>query len=188
MGKRDHLTRLDRGAYQGDAMVHWTLTMSGRRQGWLTSEFHAHFRELLTHSSFRYALACPIFCLMPDHAHLIWLGLHSGSDQLNAIKHLRTRTNEVLVKIGFELQDQAYDHVYKDDERNESSLRASCNYIARNPERAGLVQLDGYAEYAFTGCLVPGYPELRPFDSDFWNRFDRIVSFLREDGLLRIQP
>jgi putative transposase len=32
--------------------------------------------------------------------------------------------------------------------------------------------------------LVPGYPELRPFDRDFWTRFDRSVSYLRKNGLV----
>ena len=60
-----------------------------------------------------------------------------------------------------------------------------CDYIARNPERAGLVEPGGFASYGFSGCLVPGYPELRPFDLDFWNQFDKTVSFLRKDGLTR---
>ena len=61
---------------------------------------------------------------------------------------------------------------------------ATCEYVARNPERAGLVAVDAYAAYAYSGCLVPGYPELKPFEADFWTRFDRSVSYLRKHGLV----
>lgn len=136
---------------------------------------------------FRYGLASPIFCLMPDHMHMVWMGLTGGSDQLNAMKHFRTACNESLQRIGFGLQDQAYDHVFKDDERREAEFREVCEYIARNPERAGLVGIDEFPSYAFSGCVIPGYPELRPFEKDFWARFDKIISFLRKEGLMRTE-
>ena len=134
---------------------------------------------------FRYGLACPVFCLMPDHVHLVWMGLCERSDQLNAMKHFRLRCNDSLQRIGFEVQDQAYDHVLKEEERRDSEFHNVCEYIARNPERAGLVEVDKYASYVFTACLVPGYPELRPFDSDYWDQYDKIISFLRKQGLHR---
>jgi len=182
MGKRDHLRRLPREYYLGEALVHWTLTIRERKRGWLIPVFFYRFRELLTHTLFRYGLVCPIFCLMPDHMHMIWMGMLAKSDQLNAMKHFRTRCDDSLKRIGFELQDQAYDHVLKDEERREDEFWKLCEYIARNPERAGIVNQDEFAEYGFTGCLVPGYPELRPFESDFRSRFNRIVSHLRKNG------
>jgi len=184
MTKRDHLRRLDEAKYQGHAVVHWAMTMRDRRTGWLDARFYYHFRELLAHSQFRYAIACPIFCLMPDHIHLLWMGIWEASDQRLAMRHLRKRLNASLVRIGFELQDQPYDHVLQEEERQEAALMETCEYIARNPERAGIVALDGYASYPYSGCLVPGYPELRPFDPDLWTRFDRSVSYLRKNGLV----
>ncbi len=185
MNKRNHLRRLDREYYQADAIVHWSIAMHDRKEGWLTATFLYRFRELMTHTMFRYGLACPIFCLMPDHMHMVWMGLCEGSDQLNAMKHFRTRCDDSLQRIGFRLQDQAYDHVFKDEERRDVEFKSVCEYVARNPERAGLAETDEYASYGFTGCLVPGYPELRPFDSDYWDQLDKIVSFLRKDGLMR---
>jgi len=186
MNQRDHLKRLSREHYQSEAIVHWSLTILKRRSGWLSAAFYYRFRELLAHTLFRYGLACPIYCLMPDHLHLVWMGLCQGSDQLNAIKHFRPRCNDSLGRLGFELQDQAYDHVFKDDERRDTEFRNACQYIARNPERAGLVGTDEYASYGYTGCLVPGYPELRPFDPDYWDRFDKVISYLRKHGLMRV--
>lgn len=181
---RDHLHRLPESAYCGNTVVHWTLTIRDRQTGWLSAKFYYHFRELLTHSQFRFAIACPIFCLMPDHIHLMWMGILECSNQKLAMKHLRTRSNESLKQIGFELQDQPYDHVLREDERQELAFVAAYEYIARNLERAELVGIEKYAMYPFTGCLVPGYPELKPFASDYWPRFNRTFAWLRNNGLI----
>ena len=158
--------------------------MRDRRTGWLDARFYYRFRELLTHAQFRFAIASPVFCLMPDHMHLMWIGILESSDQKLAMKHLRKRVNESLGKIGFELQDQPYDHVLTEEERQEEAFITICEYIARNPERAGLVGVDEFAKYGYSGCLVPGYPELKPFEPDFWMRFDRAVSYLRKNGVI----
>jgi len=159
--------------------------MLNRKQGWLNGLFYYRFREILTHTAFRYAIACPIFCLMPDHLHMVWMGLLDESNQLLAMKHFRKAANETLRRIGYELQDQAYDHIVRSDERQDEAFHDVCEYVARNPERAGLVTVDGYSRYKFSGCLVPGYPQLRPFDDGFWNEFDRVISYLRANGLFR---
>lgn len=186
MAKRNHLRRLDDGAYRGHAVVHWTMSIRDRHTGWLDAKFYYRFRELLAHSQFHFAIACPVFCLMPDHMHLVWMGILDSSNQKLAMKHLRKRVNECLGKIGFELQGQPYDHVLTEDERQEESFTATCEYIARNPERAGLVGVDEFAKYGNSGCLVPGYPELKPFEPDFWMRFERVVSYLRKNGLIHM--
>lgn len=59
---------------------------------------------------------------------------------------------------------------------------ATCEYISRNPERDKLVAVDEFAKKPYSGCLVPEYPELKPFEADFWSRFDRSVSYLRTNG------
>lgn len=182
---RNHLHRLESAYYSGDAIVHWTLSVRNRQTGWLNPVFLYRFRELMTHTGFRFGVVCPIFCLMPDHLHLIWMGLDRDSDQLLAIRHLRTTLNESLNRVGFELQDQAFDSVLKEEERLTESLRSTCEYIARNPERAELVPIDSYAEYPYSGAIVPGYPQLRPFDTDYWSELDRVVSYLRREGLRR---
>jgi len=69
-----YLPRLAREHYQAGAVVHWTLTTFDRARGWLTPSFHCRFRELMLHVAARENLVCPIYCLMPDHLHLIWMG------------------------------------------------------------------------------------------------------------------
>ncbi len=50
MNKRDHLKRLPPEYYRGDAVVHWTITIRGRKAGWLSPVLLYRFRELLTHT------------------------------------------------------------------------------------------------------------------------------------------
>jgi REP element-mobilizing transposase RayT len=92
----EHLPRLTRHHYQGHAAVHWEGTLAHRATGWLDGAFHARFRELLLHAAAREALVCPVYCLMPDHYHLVWLGLRRTSDQLNGMKFLREFVNAEL--------------------------------------------------------------------------------------------
>ena len=180
-----YLKRLPPEFYRGQAWVHWSLTIEDRKTGWLIPIFYYKFRELLTHTTFRYGLCCPIFCLMPDHIHLIWLGIRDSADQRLAMKFLRGQLNSVLEKLHVRLQDQPYDHVLRDGERQGIALQNVVEYIARNPERKQLVSLDGYRDYPYTGCLVPGYPDLRPFQPDFWDLFDRLTSKLRQQGMFQ---
>jgi len=91
-----YLPRLPREHYQGDAVVHWTLPISHRRQGWLDERFHAAFRELMLHTAAREGLLCPTYCLMPDHLHLVWMGLRLDSDQRNGTAFLRTHLKPIL--------------------------------------------------------------------------------------------
>ena len=183
---KQRLTRLPPEFYQGHAWVHWTLTIEGRRTGWLDARFLYRFREIQAHVAFREQLACPIFCLMPDHMHLLWCGLAEGADQRVAMKHLRKDVNAWLSRIGFEFQLQPYDHVLRDEEMERDALETVIEYIARNPERAGIVSVDQFAAYPFTGCLIPGYPLMRLFESNSWERLWRTLAFLRRTECFHI--
>ena len=56
MNREEHssLNRLPDSAYQGNACVHWSMTMEERAMGWLDESFHLRFRECLAHAAFRY--------------------------------------------------------------------------------------------------------------------------------------
>lgn len=180
----DYLKRLPPEYYRGDACVHWTMTIDERKTGWLVPNFYFKFRELLTHTMFRYGICCPVFCLMPDHIHLLWLGILQSADQRLAMKFLRGQLHPVLEKHHVRLQDQAYDHVLRDNERQLIALQNVVEYTARNPERKRLVPDDGFRDYVYTGCLIPGYPNLTPLQQDFWSLFDRLCSKLRHEGMI----
>jgi len=88
--RRKSLRRLPPEFYQGQAYVHWSLTMQDRKTGWLTPVFYYKYRELLTHTAFRFGLCCPIYCCMPDHIHMLWVGIHQVTDQRLAMRYFQT--------------------------------------------------------------------------------------------------
>ena len=159
------------------------MTMQDRKRGWLIPIFYCKYREILTHTMFRYGLFCPIYCCMPDHMHLLWIGLLGTSDQRNAAKFFRVQLNRILEKLGARLQEQPYDHVLREEDRERTAFENVVEYIARNPERADLVPPDGFQTYPYTGCLMPGYPDLSPWQDNYWDLFWRLYGKLSTKGL-----
>ena len=162
-----YLPRLEPEFYQGDAVIHWTLAVFNRGTGWLNAAFHARFREIMLHAAAREGLYCPVYCLMPDHLHLMWMGLRRDSDQKNGMSFLRTHLARGLLPHRF--QPQSHDHVLREAERKRNAFAKICFYILANPVRAGLIK-DSEA-WPFCGAVVPGYPRLDPRAEDFWPKF-----------------
>ena len=156
----DELRRLPDAWYEGTAWVHWTMTIEGRRRGWLDTQHHAAVREILIHTCARHHLLCPGYCIMPDHAHFLFMGLSDTSSQRNAVKFFRRAWNARLAVAGFSLQKQSYDHVLDESERNPSAFEDTLLYILDNPLRAGLAETRG--EWPFSGAIAAGYPEFDP--------------------------
>ncbi len=186
-GRNRYLRRLPPEAYRGQAYVHWTMAIGERRTGWLHEPFHAGLREVVTHTMFRYALCCPVYCLMPDHMHLLFVGILEGSDQRNAVKFLRRHVNELVLRpAGFEFQQQPHDHVLLEEERQRDGFEKVAAYIQNNPVRGGLCEVP--EEYPYTGCVVPGYPavSLSLWQEDYWDRFWETYWRLVDEGVMRL--
>ena len=167
------LPRLEAGFYRGRVAVHWTMTIHDRQTGWLNPALHPTFREILLHSCFVSKCVCPLYCLMPDHAHFLVLGFSEGSDSLAWTRILRKNWNRLLAP-GFKLQKQAFDHILRAEERERDAFSGIAFYIAENPVRAGLVPHP--SEWPFTRCMVPGYPWLDPHEDKYWEIFWLIYS------------
>jgi REP element-mobilizing transposase RayT len=165
-----YLPRLPRDYYLGNAVVHWTMPVAQRATGWLDEKFHARFRELMLHAAAREGLLCPTYCLMPDHLHLMWMGLRFDTDQLNGKTFLRTHLAAALAPAKF--QHQPHDHVLKESERKRNAFAKVCFYIVENPVRANLAKAAG--DWQFHGAVVPGYPALHPLRDAFWPKFWRL--------------
>jgi len=175
------LPRLKPHNYAGHAVVFWTLTLEDRSRGWLTRGFHSTFREMMLHAAAREQLFCPVYCLMPDHIHFMWMGLRISSDQLNAMKFLRTRLEPALGK-GRTWQHQAYDHVLKEEERRRNAFANVCFYVLENPVRAKFVKSSD--QWFYHGSVVPGYPDLHPLRDGFWEVFWKLYVKQREEEQL----
>ena len=170
------LPRLPREYYQGDAVVHWTLTIFDRTTGWLSDLFHSRFREVMLHAGVREGLFCPVYCLMPDHIHLLWMGLRLDSDQRNGMAFLRTHLRPLLAPAKF--QPQPHDHVLRAEDRRNNAFAQGCRYVLEYPVRAALVKrIDAWN---FMGAVVPGYPKLEPTDDDYWGKFWKFYAAERQ--------
>ncbi|WP_233246138.1 hypothetical protein [Coraliomargarita sinensis] len=143
--------------------MHWTHVSKNRHSISWDASLYGHFREVLLHASARYAMGCARYVCMPDHIHLIWVGASSGSDQLKATRFLRRH-------LDVSWQKQAHDHVLRESERSRGAFVDTCQYLRENPVRAGLVAR--VEEWPYAGNMVPGFPDLDPWDSDqFWKCF-----------------
>ena len=167
---KSRLPRLPREFYQGRAMVLWTHTFEERAKGWLGDAFHHQFRETLLHACHRYDLVTPCYVLMPDHWHLVWMGLAETSDQWLATAFLRKTLQPVLARA--QLQDRAHDRVLREKEREHGAFQAACSYVFHDPQRAELC--DDWREWPYLGAIVPGYPDLGPHGTEFWDKFWKI--------------
>jgi len=166
------LPRLGPVCYRGRAYVFWTHTTERRARFALSDTFHSRFREVLTHTCARYKLAVPAYCIMPDHIHLLLIGLSELSDQRIATKYLRTQLNPIIRPAVW--QRQAHDHVVREDERSNGIFANTIQYILDNPVRAGLAE--SWQGYDYLGCLLVGYPHLDRRDSRFQEIFWKVVN------------
>jgi REP element-mobilizing transposase RayT len=178
------LPRLQPSNYQADALVLWTHTTFDRVKLPLSCTFHSTIRELILHTCVREHLLCPVYVLMPDHIHLLLIGTQPGSDQLNATRFLRTHLARKLKPV--RLQPQPHDHVFTAKERTKNSFAKAANYILQNPVRAELVTSPN--KWPHTGAIAPGYPDLNPFDPDYFPTFWRIFQKRRDPACANHTP
>lgn len=157
------------------------MTLDRRTTGWLDDLHHARLRECLVHALGRFQLVCPVYCLMPDHAHFVWLGWAEQSEQKLAARFFREAWNHELRKSGHTLQLQAYDHVLREQDRERDAFTAVATYVLENPVRARLTP--DWRAYRFSGASIPGYPVIDPREEDFWERFWRIFARLSEGNV-----
>jgi putative transposase len=131
----------------------------------------------MLHVAAREHLLWPVYCLMPDHIHLMWMGLRLTSNQLNAMKFLRTELEPALGG-SRSWQHQAHDHVLREEERRRNAFASVCFYILENPVRATLVA--SREQWKFHGAIIPGYPRLNPVAEGFWETFWKLYVEQRE--------
>jgi putative transposase len=177
---RHRLPRLPVEFYRGQNWIHWTMALEDRSTGWLTPVLHAQLREWLCHALGRHRILCPAYCLMPDHAHFLWIGWDECSDQRKAAAVLRMAWNAALRQSGRALQRQAHDHVLREEARAQGAFVTVATYVLENPVRAELC--GNWREYPHLGAMVPGYPVLDLRTDDYWDKFWRILALHLQRG------
>ena len=145
--------------------------------------FHLHFRELLLHAAAREGLFCPIYVLMPDHLHLLWMGLCVRSDQRNAMKFLRKHLAVELAGA----RPLAWNLNCKNSRTTVSCARKTgCAAHLKNPAFISSTIHDARNWWAIraTGRFwvrsCQAIPCLGPLAGDFWQQFWKIYIQNRE--------
>ena len=80
--------------------------------------------------------------------------------------------NNDLRARGFEWQKQPYDNVLREKDREKDAFQKMVEYVLSNPVRAGFVKR--WEDWRFADSMIPGYPEVRLREADYWERFWRI--------------
>ena len=164
---KGRLKRLNPLFYQNKCYGHWTFTIQNRKTGWLTEQHHQAVRNGLLHWLVRYHQCCPVYCLMPDHAHFVFIGLNQHADQRPLIREFSREWNQLLQPV--QLAKQAYDHVIREQDRAKDGFPDLIHYVLHNPVHKNLVT--DWKKWPYSGTLLPGYPRLHLTDEYFWENF-----------------
>jgi REP element-mobilizing transposase RayT len=140
--------RLPETAYRGEVSVAFTLCVQDRRNIFLNSSIIAPFIDILKSLVDRSDYIIPVYCVMPDHQHLIVTGTSQQADVLNFIKMYKQKTGYWLSRnLSAKWQKDFYDHVI----RKEEKLISIARYILDNPVRKSLVA--HWDDYPFKGAV-----------------------------------
>ena len=164
---KGRLKRLSPEFYQGKSYVHWSFTIQNRKTGWLTEQHHQALRTALLHWLVRYHQCCAVYCLMPDHAHFVFIGLNPHADQRPLIRAFSREWNQLLQPV--RLARQAYDHVLREQDRANGGFPDLIHYVLQNPVRKDLAT--DWQKWPYSGALLPGYPNLDLRSEYFWENF-----------------
>ena len=91
-----------------------------------------------------------VYCLMPDHLHVLTSPADSGTSVSDFVKSFKSLTTRIYWKLSDETrlwQRGFYDHIV----RKEEDLVEIANYILNNPVRKGLVEID--QTYPYSGKI-----------------------------------
>ena len=140
--------RLARDRYVGEWKIAFTMNIFDRQKVFVDDEVVAVHVEKLGSVAHTFGCVVPIYCFMPDHAHILLMGTSVTSDLLAAIIKYKSTSGYWMYQSRLpRWQPSFYDHVLRADE----DWCHQVWYIAQNPIRAGLVE--NWSEYPYTGSI-----------------------------------
>ena len=141
--------RLSENDYKGEVSVSFTLCVKDRVRLFRDESIVADFRNILANLIDRFSCIIPIYCFMPDHQHVLVIGIKEKADTLSFIKAYKQSTGFWLSKnkIDARWQKDFFDHIV----RKEENLVNVIKYILDNPVRKGLVE--NWQDYPFKGAI-----------------------------------
>jgi putative transposase len=130
--------RLGPDAYVGPQAYFVTLGTFRRAKSFIDSTLVVLLVDLLRESCSVASFEVYAYCFMPDHLHLVLLGINESSALSPLVRTFKGKASAAARSIGVrELwQKGFFDHML----RNGESIDAAANYVFMNPVRAGLVR------------------------------------------------
>ena len=131
------LPRLPEEDYIGRRTVAFTACLKGRSTYFVDLDSIGPHVSILESVVTDYRAAVPIYCFMPDHLHVLLMGLEDDSNLIQAFRKFKLKSGIALQRYTeVRWQHRFYDHVVRVSE----DWRHQSTYIAMNPVRAGLVE------------------------------------------------
>lgn len=146
--QRKRPTRLPRDRYIGERTACFDMCIHNRQRVFISSEVVAPMVERLELAAKEHGCVVPVYVFVPDHRHIMVMGLEEQSDSLATMYRFRMLAGKWLHSRGHPSWQQSFwNHVMRagDDWRNHAT------YLAMNPGRAGLVE--NCFDYPFLGSI-----------------------------------
>ena len=146
--KKNHL---DPSLYQKPGWVYFFTIVSNLKAPYFLGE-DLNKQIILCLKEERERMKCGIYvyCLMPDHLHLLCGTNDQGISVLDFINQFKGKSTRIGWKYEIKgplWQRRSYDHIL----RKEESLEETAKYIVSNPVRRGIVE--EWNQYPFSGFL-----------------------------------
>ena len=137
---------------QANTVFFITLCSLGKRQVFVRHDFNIEVVGCIKKERERVNHAVYVFCLMPEHIHLLSSPIGSGIPITRFMGGLSSQITRLSWRYGHSgrlLQRSFYDHVIRKDE----DLRRIAEYILNNPVRRGFVER--WQGYQYSGYIDP---------------------------------
>ena len=133
--------RLKTFPYIGRYRYFVTICTATRHSAFTNPDVVEACRSQLLHSAAKHEFEVIAYCFMPDHMHLLVLGISDTADFRAFIVHFKKLTGFAYSqsRSGRLWQPGYYDHVLRHDEGPDMMVQ----YILENPIRAGLAKAVG---------------------------------------------
>jgi len=122
-----NLPRLREEDYVGRRTVAFTACLQGRSPYFVGLDTIRTHVSILESISVDYRVAVPIYCFMPDHLHVMLMGLEDDSNLIEAFRKFKLKSGIALQRYTeVRWQPRFYDHVVRASE----DWRHQSTYIA----------------------------------------------------------
>lgn len=135
-------SRLPRDRYLGERTVAFHVSVDKKQKLFTSCEVVDPVVERLARAAGNYDCVVPIFCFMPDHAHIMFKGVSERSDLLAAMIKFKSLSGFWLYKMGLPgLQPDFFDHVMRVGEDWRNHALYICEQPCTRRTRFGLERL-----------------------------------------------